>query len=293
MNEERYPRAKREHPSTYFVQDRSNEEELRRLHLQDAMLTTSMGGVLPEQPDPASFHRVLDVGCGTGGWLIEVAQAYPTIQTVMGIDVSARMVAFAREQAHAAGVGDRVTFHGGDVLRRIDVLDGYFDLVNHRLGMSYLRLWDWSNLLQEYQRVTRSGGIIRITEANILIETTSPAFTRIGTIVLEANRHAGHLFTAEPDSVLTELPSLMERHGIQDIQTKEHRLLYRAGTPEGQQFAQDMTALFHVGLPFLQKWTRVPDDYDAFRHQAIMDMQQPGFEATWAFLTAWGRVALR
>ncbi len=68
----------REHPSTYFVQDRESKEELERVQLQDHMITAGMGGVLPEQPDPTSFQRVLDVGCGTGGWLIEVAKTYPS-----------------------------------------------------------------------------------------------------------------------------------------------------------------------------------------------------------------------
>jgi hypothetical protein len=52
-----------EHPSTYWVQDRSDEEELTRLRLQDQMLTADMGGVLPEQPDPMVYRRVLDVSC--------------------------------------------------------------------------------------------------------------------------------------------------------------------------------------------------------------------------------------
>jgi hypothetical protein len=34
---------KKEQPSTYFVQDRSNEEELTRLYIQDQMLTAGMG----------------------------------------------------------------------------------------------------------------------------------------------------------------------------------------------------------------------------------------------------------
>src|ERR1700738_5459467 len=60
-----------EHPSTYFVQNRSSEEEMTRLQIQDQMVTTSMGGVLPEQSDPTIFQRVLDVGCGTGWWVRE------------------------------------------------------------------------------------------------------------------------------------------------------------------------------------------------------------------------------
>src|SRR5258708_38721757 len=72
------PEPKREHPSTYFVQDRSNQQELNRLQIQDQMLTTSVGAVLPEQPDPTAFHRALDVGCATAGWLPELAQTTPT-----------------------------------------------------------------------------------------------------------------------------------------------------------------------------------------------------------------------
>ncbi len=89
------PEPRREHPSTYIVQDRSNEEELNRLRIQDRMLTESMGGVLPEQPQPESFHRVLDVGCGSGSWVIEAAQTYPTM-SLFGIDVSKTMVDYAR-----------------------------------------------------------------------------------------------------------------------------------------------------------------------------------------------------
>jgi hypothetical protein len=63
-----------EHPSTCFVQDRENQEEPSCLNLQDQMLTRQMGGFLPEQPDPASFKCVLDIGCGTSGWVIEAAK---------------------------------------------------------------------------------------------------------------------------------------------------------------------------------------------------------------------------
>jgi hypothetical protein len=37
------PEPKREQPSTYFVEDRANQDELNRLRAQDQMLTASMG----------------------------------------------------------------------------------------------------------------------------------------------------------------------------------------------------------------------------------------------------------
>jgi ubiquinone/menaquinone biosynthesis C-methylase UbiE len=97
------PPNRHEYPSTYFVQDRSNQQEMARLTVQDHLMTHAMGGVLPEQPDPTSLRRVLDVGCGTGSWLLEAAQTYPGL-TLVGIDISQPMIDYARQQAEARRV---------------------------------------------------------------------------------------------------------------------------------------------------------------------------------------------
>ena len=77
----------KERPNTYFVQDRSSQDELTRLAVQSRMLTASMGGLLPEQSNPAQFKRVLDVGCGAGVWLTKLAKTYPDSKCV-GIDIA-------------------------------------------------------------------------------------------------------------------------------------------------------------------------------------------------------------
>jgi ubiquinone/menaquinone biosynthesis C-methylase UbiE len=122
----------KEHPSTYFVQDRSNKEEVQRLQLQDHLLTTAMGGVLPEQPDTLRFKRVLDIGCGPGGWLIELARAYPDCEALIGVDISSRIVQYARAQQ------PQVEFLVMDALRMLAFPDAFFDLVHLRRGCSFL-----------------------------------------------------------------------------------------------------------------------------------------------------------
>src|SRR5215469_852762 len=94
----------REQSSTYFVQDRTNQDEMTRLEIQDKMLTTGMGGVLPELSDPTVLRRVLDVGCGTGDWLLEMARTYPTIEKLIGVDISSKMVKYAHSRAKAQGL---------------------------------------------------------------------------------------------------------------------------------------------------------------------------------------------
>ena len=279
---------RREHPSTYFVQDRSNLDEMTRLQIQDQMLTTDMGGVLPEQPNPALFHRVLDVGCGTGGWLIEAAKTYPGMSMLLGVDVSNKMIEYARAQAEAEQVADRVEFRAMDALRMLEFPANYFDLVNQRIGASYLRTFDWPKLLSEYQRVTRPGGVIRVTEGKIVFESTSQALTRLSEIVLDALYRAGHLFTLDRNGVTSELARLLDKYGLQNVQTRAHALEYRAGTAEGQLYYEDMRRVFRTIVPFLHKWTRVPDDYEELYQQALSEMQQPDFVATWGLLTAWG-----
>src|ERR1700730_18431914 len=105
------PRKRKERPSTYVVQDRQNQEERARVTIQDKMITTSMGGVLPEQDDPTIFHSILDVACGTGGWLIEAAKTYPTITNLVCIDISTSMIEYALTHANDEHVTDRVKFH--------------------------------------------------------------------------------------------------------------------------------------------------------------------------------------
>src|SRR4051812_5369301 len=111
-----FDRRVNDNPSTYMVQDRKNKKELTRLTIQDRMITTKMGGVLPEQTDPTTFSRVLDVGCGIGSWAIDAARTYP-MMSLVGVDISQRMIEYAQTQASAHQVSDRVEFHVMDALR--------------------------------------------------------------------------------------------------------------------------------------------------------------------------------
>lgn len=285
---------RREHPSTYVVSDRDNVEELTRLQIQDHLVTASMGGVLPEQPDPSVFERVLDVGCGTGGWLIEAARTYPSMSLLVGVDVSSRMVAYAQTQAETeGGVSSRVQFRTMDALRKLEFPAGFFDLVNLRLGMSFLRTWEWLKLLQEFRRVARPGGMIRVTEAEMTFQSTSHALMRLNGLLLQAFHQSGHLFYPAGDGLTGELARLLRQHGLQNVQTQVHRREYRAGTAEGQQFAEDMKLGFRTLVPLMRKWSRLPDDYEVTYQQMLGEIQEPDFAATGSYLAAWGQKPLR
>jgi ubiquinone/menaquinone biosynthesis C-methylase UbiE len=279
---------KQELQSTYFVQDRSNKEEVTRLILQDQMMTRAMGGLFAEQADPTAFHQVLDVGCGPGRWAIEAARAYPGMSLV-GIDISRNMIAHACEYAEAEHVTDRVEFRVMDALKGIEFPDASFDLVNMRLAVSFVRVWEWPNLLAEFRRITRAGGIIRLTEADVA-ESNSPALTTLKHALRTAFYHAGNFFTSQSDGLTSQLPSLLSHCGLEQIQTQEYLPTFRAGTPEGEAFAEDIKHLYRTVRPFIQKRTNEVKDYEQTYQQALVEMQQSNFVATWRLVTAWGSV---
>jgi ubiquinone/menaquinone biosynthesis C-methylase UbiE len=124
------------------VQDRGNLDEMKRQDIQGHMLTEGQGGVLPELADPSVLRRVLDVGCGTGGWLLETARTYPSIEKLVGADISSKMLDYARKQAIAQHLDGRVRFLTMGALRILEFPASSFDLVNQRLAASWLRTWE-------------------------------------------------------------------------------------------------------------------------------------------------------
>lgn len=274
-----------EQSSTYFVQDRSNEQELARLVAQDRMFTTAMGGVFPEQNPAHRLNRVLDVGCGTGGWLIEVANTHQDIGTLVGIDISGKMLEYARTQAHAQGLDARVEFRVMDALLMLEFPDNYFDLVNIRFALSFLRTWDWPKMMQELIRVSKSNSVVRITETLMNGETNSLALSQLQEMLIQAFAQAGHTFSETMD---VKLPQMMEQYGLEDVQTCFYRPEYTPATPEGQLCIEDLTRIFRTSLPFLRKWVAVPGNYEAIYQQMLYDVQQPDFKTQWPIFTCWG-----
>ena len=274
-------------PNTYAVEDRSNEEEMARLQMQDRMTTDSMGGPLPEQSDLSNVCSLLDTGCGTGGWLIQVARTHSTIPRLTGIDVNEKMLEIARKEAASQQESSRVEFRSMDVLGRLDFPDASFDLVNQRFAMTYLRTWDWAHVLSEHTRVVQPGGVIRITECNIP-ESSSPALNQLNDLLIEALTNAGHFSAPDRDDVINGLADRLHQAGIRNIQTRPYTIQYLPDTPGREIFIEDGKHILHTFMPFLRKWTHVPDDYEALCQQANQDMDRPDFTGTWKILTAWG-----
>ncbi len=282
---------KNESASTYIVYDNKKKAEIERLVTQERMFRIAMGGILLEQTNPDNFHSVLDVACGPGGWMLEVARSHPQTHLV-GVDINPRMLEYARKQANEQNVAHQVEFREMDVLQKLDFPDNSFDLVNLQFGVSFVRTWDWPKLLLEMQRVTRPGGILRLTESEASTQSMGIALTDYDRIGIQVMYRAGYLFTEENAGLTGHLAELLTNAWCEDVQTRTYPLEFHVGTPEGKLFCEDMKYLHQAIRPFLQKWVTLPDDYEARTRQVQKDMERPDFWAVWPILVAWGRKPL-
>ena len=291
----------RQLPNTYMMRDRANPDEMTRLRVQDELITSGMGGVLPEQEQQVanSFKRILDVGCGTGGWLIQAAKTYPNLTRLVGVDANSLIVDYARKRALAEQVEARVEFQVMDALLVLEFPKDYFDLVNVRFATSFLRTWNWPKLLSELQRVTRPGGVIRLSEYERL-SSNDPATLRILQLAGESFYGAGHLFSEGKIEdtyvecvvgVAHDLARLLDQYGVKNVQTRRSMQECPIGTPEGESFAEDFRLGFRGLMPFIRKWRGLPDDYET-TYSAMLDaMERPDYVASWSVITAWGTKA--
>ena len=138
------------------------------------------------------------------------------------------------------------------------------------------------------QRVVRPGGIIRITECEMGVQSTSQALVALYEIGMRALYRSGHFFTQEAVGVTKHVEELLARSWYEEVHTKTYPLLFRAGTLQGEQFKENVRLMHETITPFVKKWTGLPENFKAIYQQAQIEMEKPDFCATWPHVTVWG-----
>lgn len=288
------PRRRRpEQPeTTHYIADPHTRANLKRLTHVDRLVTRLLGGLLPEQADPAHFHRVLDIGCGPGCWLIDLALAHPTMSLV-GIDIDTYILNYAYAEAVAAQVSGRVEFRVMDALRPLEFPSASFDLVNMRMGSSFLRTWEWPHLLKEIARVLRPQGVVRLVEMDLISQSSSESILHIARGLAHAFFNASHFFGPTSDGLTAHLERLLQAQCYRDIQMNITEAVAQAGTSLGQDALEYAVRAGPLMRPFVQKWRGGdPKEYDSVYQQLVRDIRDdPNFYTLSRFVTVLAKKA--
>ncbi|KAL0256394.1 hypothetical protein SLS55_008789 [Diplodia seriata] len=184
----------------------NDDEEVDRLNLQHRVWDIALGGRHHVAPlDLGSVRHVLDVGCGTGAWCIEFADAHPHLH-VVGTDLS---------PIQPGNVPPNCEFLVDDA--NADWTYGQrFDYIHTRAVL--LGIKDWDKLIHQSFESLNPGGWVEFQEFHIPIGcddgSAGPdsAITRWSHSVHEALKNLGI------DSMATSsFRELMGKHGYESI----------------------------------------------------------------------------
>jgi 4-hydroxy-2,2'-bipyrrole-5-carbaldehyde O-methyltransferase len=104
-------------------------------------------------------RRLLDVGCGTGVYLVHAATASDPQLTGLGIDLDAAVVELARQRLARAGLAARFQVRHADV-RVVELPAASFDLVLLFQNIYYFAEEERAGLLRRLHELLAPGGVL-------------------------------------------------------------------------------------------------------------------------------------
>ncbi|CAG8553804.1 6016_t:CDS:2 [Ambispora gerdemannii] len=149
--------------------------------------------------------RVLDVGCGPGAWVIDMAREYPC-SSFIGMDISPD---FDNDKKLA-----NTAFLQYNFLHNFPFQDNTFDFVRQSNILPFIPKKEWQEkTLKEMIRVTKSGGWIEISEVDWIYLNGGPITKRLNETLRKSLSPLG--IDVIPSFYVNE--SLERVGGLQDI----------------------------------------------------------------------------
>jgi ubiquinone/menaquinone biosynthesis C-methylase UbiE len=275
---------------TPFV-DQENIAELARQEKQAAMLTKGLGGIFPELGNqlPEGTTRILDLGCGPGEWVRAVAQAFPHVE-VTGLDRSESVLAYARSVAQDQQ-REHASFVSGNV-RYPPFPAACFDLVNVRTLAAFLKRDKWEGAMREWYRVTRPGGLLRVTELQDHIHWNQPACEQLTRWLHQVFRQQGYGFAGGVDADVAllhptpMLEQLLAQTGWQEIHRYPFFLDLSYGTPYYWNAIQAARVGYRQLWPAFQTLLGLSqEEIEQTYQEMLIELKSPQLQLTCSFFT--------
>ncbi|KAJ7150329.1 hypothetical protein C8R46DRAFT_1124641 [Mycena filopes] len=146
----------------------ADDEELDRLNKQHEMFIEIMGKYPPCLPDimrndvPGETKACLDLGCGSGAWIMELAREFPQSVTV-AVDLV---------PMQSLTMPDNCRSEVDDINLGLEHFYGDFNVVHARLISSGIR--DFPNLIDQISHVVRPAGLLIMMEFDFFVYEHMP-----------------------------------------------------------------------------------------------------------------------
>ncbi len=257
----------------------NDERGIHRLDFQHFLLREAFGAnYLAPLTQP---RAILDVGCGTGRWAMEMAQTFPQAD-VAGMDMDRPSKEYEAEHSERPA---NYRFVLGNALDPLPFSDGAFDFVHMRflsLGIPENR---WPDVVRELVRVTAPGGFVELVESVFPIDG-GPAIEQGKTWIGQAIKARG------VDLALSsQVGAFLRDAGLVDVTDREARLpVCSYGGKIGHLAAFDLLNAFrNIGTVLVGAGVMTQATLDAALKQADDDLHSDRYRCVWPVYAAYGR----
>lgn len=247
------------------------------------LVTRVLHGVLPglSGHDIEALQNVLEIGCGSGAWAFEVAQAYPHLH-IMGLDERPTMIEDAQRTAWRQGYMTLSFASLPAMSGPFDVPTGSVDLLSTQFMSIYLAQKEWLPFLTECYRVLRPGGIVRLTEWE-MPWTNAPAHKDYTDLFWHAMYISKRGFPQmnRTGRTFPMLARLLTQTGFSIQVERDVHMNYSFGAPNGDEWRNDLALLAKGAIPFLVETGIETKDViaDLWRRQQE-ELASPMFQAS-------------
>jgi SAM-dependent methyltransferase len=259
--------------------------EIQRLDFQHFLLKYGLqSNFLAPIQEPLS---VLDVGCGTGRWAMELAQQFPKAN-VIGLDM-------VPTEKFTTGYGlvqppENYAFVKGNVLEGLPFADGSFDFVHQRLLVAAIPQERWPFVVRELARVTRSGGWVELAECGVPQDAPGNPYPQLWGTWITFCRARGIDFT-----IGSSIGSLLEQAGLRQVQQQE--VLFPMGKWGGRvgiMSGEDCLAVGKaLGAGVVAAGIKTREEYDALFRGTEAQFNQSTGQSILPFYIAYGQKGAR
>ena len=249
--------------------DAREDERLRYQHyaLHEAFGTHYLAPIRPDT------RTILDVGCGTGIWSIEMAKLFPQAQMI-GVDKV--LTSLPRLLPPSC------VFCHADVLEGLPFPDQQFDFTHQRLLVFAIPAARWPQVIQELVRVTRPQGWLELLEAGNTLLNAGPATERLFSWLEEITTAMGIDF-----STVAHLGDLLKQAGCQAIEGQDIPVpLGEWAGNGGRRLKIDALRALEALQP---RTSTPPEQFEALLTAAAAEWEQK--HTSYVFHVAYGRKA--
>jgi len=163
--------------------------------------------------------------------------------------------------------------------------------VNARTIAGVLPKATWPKFAQEAVRITRPGGVMRLTETDNWSITNSPAFQELAHLAYAAAHKMGVGFSPDGSDwgITNMLGKFLTDAGCENIQERTFGINYSTGAQAHMSMYREQSAFLQLAKNrLLANSPFDPARYDQLLGRLDEEMRSPDFRAICYFLICWG-----